>query len=282
LAKWVHASVYTMGRENLKDSESAPFLWVDSQWGKVVSNIFIFIIMDDTFMKRIAILQSNYIPWKGYFDIINSVDEFVLYDEVQYTKNDWRNRNQIKTVNGLQWLTIPVRRASLAQKINETRTDGNCWRKKHWYSICQWYAKSSYLKTYRDHFEALYMGDDEENLSAINRAFINAVCKMIHIRARITSSTDYHLSGGPSERLLSLCQQAGATSYLSGPAAKDYLDADLFESAGIEVAWMDYTGYPAYGQLYSPPFLHEVSIIDLILSEGGDKARKYMLSFKAG
>jgi hypothetical protein len=271
-----------MVQVHLKDTASTLYLWVDSDRGKAVSNIFIFIIMDDNFMKRIAILQSNYIPWKGYFDIINSVDEFVLYDEVQYTKNDWRNRNQIKTVNGSQWLTIPVRRTSLTQKINETRTDGNRWRKKHWHSICQWYAKSSYLKTYRDHLETLYMGDDEENLSAINQAFIHAVCKIIHIPTAITSSTDYHLTGGRSERLLSLCQQARATSYLSGLAAKDYLDVGLFEAAGIEVAWMDYTGYPAYGQLYSPPFIHEVSILDLILNKGGDNAKKYMLSSKTG
>ena len=200
--------------------------------------------MDNAFMKRIAILQSNYIPWKGYFDVINSVDEFILYDEVQYTKNDWRNRNRIKTANGPLWLTIPVRRASLTQKICETRTDGTRGRKKHWDSFGQWYAMAPYLKAFRADFEELYLGSGEENLSAINHTFINAICGFLDIRTKISRLGDYHLSGNYSERLLSLCQQVGATAYLSGPAAKSYLNVVLFEDAGIEVVWMDYSGYP--------------------------------------
>jgi len=232
-------------------------------------------------MKRIAILQSNYIPWKGYFDVINSVDEFILYDEVQYTKNDWRNRNRIKTANGPLWLTIPVRRASLTQKICETRTDGTRGRKKHWDSFGQWYAMAPYLKAFRADFEELYLGSGEENLSAINHTFINAICGFLDIRTKISRSGDYHLSGNYSERLLSLCQQVGATAYLSGPAAKSYLNVVLFEDAGIEVVWMDYSGYPEYRQLYTPPFVHEVSIIDLMLNEGPDNAKNCMLSFQS-
>lgn len=87
--------------------------------------------------KKNAILQSNYIPWKGYFDLIQMVDEFVLYDNVQYTKNDWRNRNKIKTPNGTQWLSIPVRGESLTQLIQDTKVVNNNWRKKHWKTLLQ-------------------------------------------------------------------------------------------------------------------------------------------------
>jgi len=200
---------------------------------------------------------------------------------LHFKENDWRNRNRIKTANGPLWLTISVRRASLTQKICETRTDGTRWRKKHWDSFGQWYAMAPYLKAFRADFEELYLGNEEENLSAINHTFINAICGFLDIRTKISRSGDYHLSGNSSERLLSLCQQVGATAYLSGPAAKSYLNVALFEDAGIEVVWMDYSGYPEYRQLYTPPFVHEVSIIDLMLNEGPDNAKNCMLSFQS-
>ena len=225
-------------------------------------------------MKKIAILQSNYIPWKGYFDIIGSVDEFVLYDDMQYTKNDWRNRNKIKTRNGLEWITIPVRVESLAQTIRETKIVNPLWRKQHWKTLAQNYAKAGHFKEYKDIFEELYLGATESYLSEINRKFISAINGLLGIATTIRCSSEFTLAPGKSERLLELCKTLGATTYLSGPAASDYLDAAIFAEAGIAVEWMDYSGYPEYTQLF-PPFEHGVSIVDLLFNEGGN-APKFM------
>jgi hypothetical protein len=231
-------------------------------------------------MKRVAIVQSNYIPWKGYFDLINMVDEFILFDDVQYTKNDWRNRNLLKTQNGTQWITIPVSCKSRTQRIRETRTINNYWRRKHWASVCHWYAKAPSFKTYKEIFEELYLGDDEVYLSGINTAFIRAINSILDIKTKISRSADYELVEGKTEKLVHLCKQAGATEYFTGTAAKAYLDESVYAAAGISVLWMNYDRYPEYRQLFCPPFIHNVSIVDLILNEGAEGARKCMLSFK--
>jgi len=225
-------------------------------------------------MKKVAILQSNYIPWKGYFDIIGSVDEFVLYDDMQYTKNDWRNRNKIKTRNGLEWITIPVRVESLAQTILETKIANPAWHKQHWKTLVQNYAKAAHFKEYKDVFEELYLGATETYLSEINRKCILAINGLLGITTTIRCSSEFTLAPGKSERLLELCRSLGATTYLSGPAASDYLDVSIFAAAGIAVEWMDYSGYPEYTQLF-PPFEHGVSIVDLLFNEGTN-APKFM------
>jgi len=217
--------------------------------------------------KKIAILQSNYIPWKGYFDIIGMVDEFIIYDEVQYTKNDWRNRNKIKTPVGLQWITVAVYQKSLQQKISETEISNRKWGVKGWNSIKANYAKAPYFKTHSPLFEEFYHTAKSTRLSEINVALIKLICDQLGIPTLITNSADYSLTGDPTEKLINLCKQAGASSYLSGPAAKNYLREDLFKQEGIEIKWMDYEGYPEYPQLY-PPFQHGVSIIDLLFNTG--------------
>ena len=227
--------------------------------------------------KRIAILQSNYIPWKGYFDLINSVDEFILYDTAQFTKNDWRNRNKIKTPRGIVWLTIPVRH-NFGQTIHETIVSDPTWGQKNWGSLLQNYAKAPHFGEYKALFENLYRdAAGEQYLSVINYRFLHQVCAILGVRTPITWSRDYRLVDGQTERLVDLCRQAGADEYLSGPAAKDYIQEELFSDAGIRLTYMDYSGYPEYQQLY-PPFEHGVSILDLIFNEGPD-APKYMKSF---
>jgi len=225
-------------------------------------------------MKKVAILQSNYIPWKGYFDIIGSVDEFVLYDDMQYTKNDWRNRNKIKTQKGLEWITIPVRVESLSQTILETRIANPAWHKQHWKMLAQNYAKAAHFKEYKEFFAELYLGATETWLSEINRKFILAINGLLGITTTIRCSSEFTLAPGKSERLLELCKTLGATTYLSGPAAATYLDAAIFAEAGIGVEWMDYSGYPEYTQLF-PPFEHGVSSVDLLFNEGVN-APKFM------
>ena len=229
-------------------------------------------------MKKVAILQSNYIPWKGYFDLINMVDEFILYDEVQYTKNDWRNRNKIKTPQGIQWLTIPVRQESLDQKIKDTKISDKKWNIKHWRTISQNYSKSKYFKDYKDIFEELYLTCDEEYLSQINYKFITTINEILEIKTKLRWSSEFELVDGQTEKLLGICKDCNADIYLSGPAAKDYFNEELAKQENIKVEWMDYSGYKEYEQL-NPPFEHGVTILDLIFNEG-DRAKEFMKSFK--
>lgn len=229
-------------------------------------------------MTRLAVLQSNYIPWKGYFDLINRVDEFVIYDDMQYTTNDWRNRNRIKTPAGLEWLTVPVTtKGRFGQTIKDSVVASPHWRRKHWAALCGNYARAKHFKDYRELFEELFLARDDQYLSAINFGFMQAICKLLGIKTRLNWSMDYHLEGDRNERLIGLCQQLGADYYLSGPAAKTYLDEERFARTGITVAYMDYTGYPQYEQQFGS-FVHEVSILDLIFNEGA-AAPRYMKSF---
>ena len=227
--------------------------------------------------KTIAILQSNYIPWKGYFDLINLVDEFVIYDDVQFTKHDWRNRNLIKTQQGLQWLTIPVRQEKLAQLIKDTKITDKRWPRKHWASLCQNYSKAKYFPKYRNIFEELYSSIDFESLSEVNYLFITVINEILGINTQITCSSEFGIVDGQTERLLNICKQSGATDYLSGPAAKEYFDCALAERENIKISWMDYDKYPEYKQLYQP-FEHGVTILDLLFNLG-PHTKHYMKSF---
>jgi len=229
-------------------------------------------------VKRVAILQSNYIPWKGYFDLINKVDEFILYDDVQYTKNDWRNRNKIKTPQGVQWLTIPVSlKGGHKQKINEVRLASLGWGEKHWKTLRQNYSKAPFFSNYEDIFSSLYLRNDYSYLSEVNEAFIRAINSILCIKTRIRHSSEFILEEDRTERLLGICQQCNAQIYLSGPAAKDYFDTSTAAKRGIKVEWMSYENYPEYNQLYSP-FEHSVSILDLLFNEGR-YASKFMRGF---
>jgi hypothetical protein len=227
--------------------------------------------------KKVAVVQSNYIPWKGYFDLIKRVDEFILFDDMQYTRRDWRNRNRIKIPDGSMWLTIPVEnKGKYTQKIKDTVVSEPDWHSAHWQSIVHSYAKAPYFPEYRLFFEQLYASATHPYLSQINHHFLSAICQLLGIRTRITWSMDYQLVEGKTERLVDLCQQAHANEYLSGIAAKEYLSEEQFIAAGITLRYMDYAGYPEYGQCY-PPFEHAVSIIDLIFNVGPD-APLYMQS----
>jgi hypothetical protein len=226
--------------------------------------------------KRIAIVQSNYIPWKGYFDLINLVDEFILYDDRQYTRHNWRNRNRIKTPQGAQWLTIPVK-GNNRQRIDETLISDSSWGARHWKTLTHNYRKAPHFDDYSDHFDRLYREVRDPRLSIVNRIFLEEICAILGVTTRLSWSSDYDVEGAQTERAVGLCQAAGATSYLSGPTAREYTEEDLFEDAGIAVEYMDYAGYPEYPQLYAP-FDHAVTVLDLLFNTGPD-ATRFMKSF---
>ena len=217
--------------------------------------------------RSVSIIQSNYIPWKGYFDIVSRSDHFILLDDVQFTKQDWRNRNKIKTPQGTKWLTVPIVRC-FPQKICDTKISNPRWGQTHWKTIKQNYGKAPCFEQYRDLFEGLYSEPKSDSVSEINRAFIDAICNILKIDTPITFSMDYDLSAeDPTDRLVQLCQAEKAETYISGPAARNYLEQAKFRDAGIDVVFFDYDGYPEYEQLY-PPFDHRVSIIDMIFTCG--------------
>ncbi len=223
-------------------------------------------------MKRIAILQSNYVPWKGYFDLIASVDEFVLYDDMQYTRRDWRNRNRIKTPHGLQWLTVPVRvKGRFEQAIRDTRIDGDAWAARHWKALACSYHRAPAFAAAAAWLEPLYR-QRWTHLSALNRALIEAACARLDIKTRLSDSSDYALQADRNERLASICAQAGAAVYVSGPSARAYLDEAAFARRGIAVQWFEYGPYPEYPQLWGA-FEHQVSILDLLFHAGAEAPR---------
>jgi hypothetical protein len=225
--------------------------------------------------KTVVIVQSNYIPWKGYFDLIATADELILYDDAQYTRRDWRNRNKVKSPTGPLWLTIPVEvKGKFSQPIKNTRIADVSWPEAHWKTIQHNYARAPYMSDYRAVLEELFLGCSEQFLSQVNHRFLTGLCNILGIRTHIAWSMDYKTVDGKTEKLVDLCLQAGATEYLSGPSARTYLDEGKFRERGIAVRWMDYSDYPEYPQVH-PPFDHNVSVVDLILNTG-PAARSYM------
>jgi hypothetical protein len=229
---------------------------------------------------RLGIVQSNYIPWRGYFDFINSVDTFVLLDTVQYTKRDWRSRNQIKTSEGLHWLSIPVdTKGKFNQKICEVRVSDETWSRKHWKTISQSYKKANCFSEVSGLFATIYEEiSTYKFLTEINFHFISSICKFLGIDTKILFAIDVAYANDfedKSQRLLEICRALKATTYLSGSAAKDYLDEKLFNQSGISVEWLKYPEYPVYDQPHGE-FAHNLSILDTLFCVGKD-ARQFCL-----
>jgi hypothetical protein len=218
--------------------------------------------------KTVAIVQSNYVPWRGYFDLIASVDEFVLLDDVQYTRRDWRNRNRIKTPQGTRWLTIPVQVSGrYTQLISETQVDDADWAERHWATVRQSYRGAAAFDEAAPFLEELYASVPGPYLSDVNRHFLGRICEWLGIETPLTRSEDYGSEGVKTDRLVSLCRKTGASVYVSGPSAKAYLDEEEFAAAGIEVSWFEYGPYAEYPQVH-PPFDGQVTILDTVLCVG--------------
>ena len=221
--------------------------------------------------RSVAILQSNYIPWKGYFDIINSVDVFVFYDDVQYTRRDWRNRNQIKTPDGKQWLTVPTNghREHLIHQVQMVDAE---WQKSHWSTLRQFYGKAPYFALYKDMLEDIYLARQWTHLSALNQYVTRLIAQeILGSKTEFKDSRHYEATGTKQDRIIDLVIKSEASYYLSGPAAKDYLDENEFKKRGIGLRWQCYSGYPEYDQFF-PPFEHGVTILDLLFHTGPDAA----------
>jgi hypothetical protein len=205
-----------------------------------------------------------------------------LYDDAQYTRRDWRNRNQIKTADGLHWITIPLHvKGRYLAAIKDMTVADRSWAQRHWKRVVDSYRRAHCYDEVAPGLESLYEEAGRiSRLSEINYLFIEAICRALRITTKLSWSADYELVPGKTARLVGVCQQAGATEYLSGPSARAYLEEDQFRAAGISVVYADYGGYPEYRQL-NPPFVHSVSVIDLLLNEGS-KADRYLKCAASG
>ncbi len=217
-----------------------------------------------------VILQPSYIPWRGYFDQIKKADLFIFYDDVQYDKHGWRNRNRIKTQQGCQWVTIPVYSKGVVEKglpINQVKINwSENWNDKHWRSIQQAYSKAPYFEQYSDFLEPFFQ-QHPEFLADFTIDLTMAIARQLGIaHTRFIRSSTLQAAGTRTDRLIAVLTSAGATHYISGPSAQDYIEEDKFKSAGISLEYMQYN-YPEYPQLY-PPYDPFVSIIDLLFMTG--------------
>jgi hypothetical protein len=217
---------------------------------------------------RICIIQSCYIPWKGFFDLIGRCDEYVVYDSAQFVKGHWHNRNRVKTVDGIKWLTIPVKTSGrLGQPIDHVEI-GRPWADQHWSTLELAYKRSAYFEQFAPTVRGWYEhADKQARLTDVNAIFLHGIAALLELKTRFVSDAVYPSQGIKTERLLAICRAAGADCYLSGPSAKNYFDEQMFASAGITTEWMNYEGYPEYPQIHGG-FEHAVTILDLFFNTG--------------
>jgi WbqC-like protein family len=224
-----------------------------------------------------VILQPSYIPWRGYFDQIRRADLFVFYDDVQYDKHGWRNRNQIKTAQGKQWLTIPVHSSGVTQgvpikavKIDQSKP----WAKNHLKALTISYSKAPCFKQYLPLLESFYARRDEFIADFTVEITIKLARELGNSHTRFMRSSELDgITGEKTDRLIQILKRVGATHYISGPSAQDYIETEKFAAADITLEYIRYD-YPEYPQLY-PPYDPFVSVLDLLFMLGSDSARYF-------
>lgn len=221
-------------------------------------------------MKKAAILQSNYLPWKGVFDLIHQVDVFVFLEDAQYTTRDWRNRNQILSQNGTRWISVPVKHEhGERQRICDVIIDNNTkWQKQHYNSFQMNYGRAPFYKEYKWIIEDLFLENTWEKLSDLNIYSTKLICEILGIKTLFINSTELKCNGTKDDKLIEICKAINATKYLSGPAGKNYINQKKFDINNISLEYVEYC-YPKYKQQYDF-FEHHVTILDLIFNCGPD------------
>ena len=230
----------------------------------------------------VVILQPSYIPWRGYFDQIRRADLFIFYDDVQYDKHGWRNRNQIKTAQGKKWMTIPVHSGGVTQgiRIKDVKIDWcTAWPQQHLRSLTSSYNRAPYFKKYLPFLETVYARHDDA-IADFTIELSIALARELGIQhTRFLRSSELEgITGERTDRLIQILTKVGATHYVSGPSAQDYIAPEKFSRAGIGLEFMEYH-YPEYSQLY-PPYDPQVSILDLLFMKG-EMSRQYLEPLKA-
>jgi len=228
-------------------------------------------------------LQSNYIPWRGYFDLVNDADVFVFYDEVQYTNRDWRSRNKIRSKTGLQWLTIPIDRHSTKLRISEVKFLDEAWQEKHFKTLYHTYRSAAYFEQLEELMFDVYRNRQWEYLSDLNHYVTKRISRMLGITTEFLDSKPYF---EPHEdatiQMANLVEGVGGTEYLSGPSARSYMEGNesIFMDKGIKLIYKDYEGYPEYPQLASP-FEPYVSIVDMLANAHIDEIPRLIWGWRS-
>lgn len=224
-------------------------------------------------MKKVAILQSNYIPWKGVFDLINMVDTFVFLEDVQYTEHDWRNRNKILVGNEAKWLTVPVKNSGRrGQKIYEVEINNNNWAKKHYNAFNINYSKSNSFKDFKWILEEIYIKNKWISLSELNIFSTKLIANTLGIKTEFLNSKDIPTLGKKDDKIIEICKLIGGDEYISGKAAKSYINPAKFSKNNILLDYIDYS-YPKYSQYKGEFVTHNVSVLDLIFNCGKDSSK---------
>jgi hypothetical protein len=231
--------------------------------------------------KTVAVIQSSYIPWKGYFDIIHDADLFLFYDDVQFTRQDWRSRNRVKSQQGLQWLSLPVG-VGLNRLICDVPLEGKRWAIKHYKTLVQCYGRTPHWDELHPFINEVYLQRSWQWLAEFNQFVIRHVAReWLGIRTEFGDSRTWSPQGVKSERLLDLLTKVSASRYVSGPSGRHYLDEASFARAGIELVYKDYAGYPKYPQRF-PPFDHYVTVFDLLCNIGLTSSPWYIWGWRSG
>lgn len=229
-----------------------------------------------------VILQPSYVPWRGYFDQIRRADTFIFYDDVQYDKHGWRNRNQIKTAQGRRWLTIPVHSAGATSgmPIKEVRIDeSKPWARSHLKALTIAYSKAPFFRDLAPLLDSIYSRRDVFLADFTIQTTIQLARELGIQHARFVRASELQgIAGRKTERLIQILKHVGATHYISGPSAREYIEGSAFADAGITLEFMRYD-YPDYPQLY-PPFDPNVSILDLLFMTGA-RAGEYIAGREA-
>ena len=225
----------------------------------------------------VSIHQPYYFPWLGYFEKVLKADVFVILDDVQYEKNNFYNRNRVKTSNGATWITIPVMYKSKINLMDITIDEKQKWQKKHFDTIFFSYKKAPYFKEHEEFLENIFKNMKYEKLIDINLYTLKYLFNALEIETPIKYASELNINSTATQRLIDITKAVGADTYLSGSSGKNYMDLDLFDKENIDVIYQDYKS-PTYTQLGNH-FESNLSILDLLLNHGA-KSREIILSNK--
>jgi hypothetical protein len=215
--------------------------------------------------RRAVVLQPMYLPWMGYFGMVETADVFVFYDDVQFVRRSWQRRNRIKVPDGdFTWLTVPVEK-DFGQAINEVEIKDTGWQEDHWQSITHSYANAPFFDEYSDILREIY-DQTWGQLVELDVQIISRLCDAFGVGSDFRFSSELDVEGEKTNRLVNILQNIEADEYVSGPGAKDYLDPDMFEEAAIDLYWHEFP-HPEHEQVHGE-FVSHLSAIDLLFHKG--------------
>lgn len=236
-----------------------------------------------SFMTSCAIMQPTYLPWSGYFSLINTVDHFALLDDVQFERRSWQSRNRILMNGKICTLTVPVQRSARATVIADIElSNSEDWQVAHWKTLRNAYAKAPHGSALFNLLEPIYLGPRWIRLVELNHQLIDSFCRALNIDTPIIRASALECGGVRSQHLFAICEKLGCSHYLSPHGSANYLALDEFASMGLmNLSFQEFTPMP-YVQMRSTEFVSHLSIVDIIANVGLVGARKYIRGMAIG